>query len=44
LAGIIGSTRQWVTMTLTRYQKRGIIVNERGTIVIVRPQELREET
>jgi CRP/FNR family transcriptional regulator, cyclic AMP receptor protein len=44
LAGIIGSTRQWVTSTLTRYQKRGIIATERGAIVIVRPQELREET
>ena len=29
---------------LARYQRRGTIANERGTIVIVRPQELREET
>jgi CRP-like cAMP-binding protein len=44
LAGIIGSTRQWVTSTLTRYQKRGIVAVEHGTIVIARPSELREET
>jgi CRP-like cAMP-binding protein len=41
LASIIGATRQWVTSTLTRFQKRGIIVVERGAVVILRPAELR---
>ena len=42
LASIVGSTRQWVTSTLTRYHKRGIVAIERGSIVIERPDELRE--
>jgi CRP-like cAMP-binding protein len=43
LAGIIGATRQWVTSTLNRLQKRGIVTVERGTIVIVKPGDLRGE-
>lgn len=44
LAGIVGSTRQWVTATLRRFQESGIIVVERGTIVIRDPAALRAQT
>jgi CRP-like cAMP-binding protein len=44
LAGVIGATRQWVTSTLTRFQRRGFVTVERGAIVIVRPNDLRGET
>jgi CRP/FNR family transcriptional regulator, cyclic AMP receptor protein len=40
LAGIVGVTRQWVTSTLARFQERGIIRIERGTIVIERADRL----
>lgn len=43
LASIVGSTRQWVTSTLARYQRRGIISVERGAIIIERPHDLRAE-
>ncbi len=43
LAGIIGSTRQWVTATLARYQRRGIIKISDDRIVIVQPDTLRSE-
>lgn len=36
IASIVGSTRQWVTMTLDRLQKKGIISVARQTIVIER--------
>jgi CRP/FNR family transcriptional regulator, cyclic AMP receptor protein len=34
LAGIVGATRQWVTMTLDKFQKRGLISVSRQQIVI----------
>lgn len=40
LAHIIGSTRQWVTSTLTRFQKAGLITIRRNAIVIHRPEGL----
>jgi CRP/FNR family transcriptional regulator, cyclic AMP receptor protein len=43
LAGIVGSTRQWVTSTLRRFQTGGIIHVERGTIVIRDPEALRAQ-
>jgi CRP/FNR family transcriptional regulator, cyclic AMP receptor protein len=36
LATIVGATRQWVTMTLDRFQKQGIIAVSRQAIVIER--------
>lgn len=39
-AAIIGATRQWVTITLDRFQKRGIISTDRQTLVIERPDLL----
>jgi CRP-like cAMP-binding protein len=36
IATIVGSTRQWVTMTLDRFQKQGIISIARQSIVIER--------
>lgn len=36
IATIVGSTRQWVTMTLDRFQKKGIISVARQSIVIER--------
>jgi CRP-like cAMP-binding protein len=43
LAGVVGSTRQWVTSTLARFQKSRIISMERGAIIIERPAALRGE-
>ncbi len=40
LAAIVGSTRQWVTSTLARFQRAGIIRVERGVIHIMRPEAL----
>ena len=36
IATIVGSTRQWVTMTLDKFQKKGIISVARQSIVIER--------
>ena len=36
IATVVGSTRQWVTMTLDKFQKKGIISVSRQTIVIER--------
>lgn len=44
LAGIIGSTRQWVTATLARFQKRGLILVCGDHIEIMQPDILRAET
>jgi CRP/FNR family transcriptional regulator, cyclic AMP receptor protein len=41
LANLIGSTRQWVTVQLTRLQKRGVVHYNRGLIVIRDPAALR---
>ncbi|MFX4470265.1 helix-turn-helix domain-containing protein, partial [Acinetobacter baumannii] len=35
LANLIGSTRQWVTVQLSRMQARGVIRYHRGLIVIL---------
>jgi CRP-like cAMP-binding protein len=43
LAGIIGSTRQWVTATLARFQKRGLIVIADDYIEVVQSDVLRAE-
>lgn len=40
LANIVGSTRQWVTSTLSRFQKQGIISMDRDQIVILKPELL----
>lgn len=40
LAAIVGSTRQWVTTTLSRFQERGIVRMQRGQIVILEPDKL----
>jgi CRP/FNR family cyclic AMP-dependent transcriptional regulator len=42
LAGIVGSTRQWVTSTMSRLHRRGIVTVERDRIVIEQPEALRE--
>lgn len=42
LAHIVGVTRQWVTITLDRFQKKGIISVGRQTLVIERPDLLLE--
>lgn len=34
LAAIVGSTRQWVTMTLDKFQKKGLITASRGQLTI----------
>jgi CRP-like cAMP-binding protein len=44
LAGIIGSTRQWVTATLARFQKRGLIHITDDCITIVQADVLRAES
>ncbi|MEO1543755.1 MAG: Crp/Fnr family transcriptional regulator [Pseudomonadota bacterium] len=43
LAAIVGSTRQWVTSTLARFQKKGHLRIERNTIVVENPDGLRGE-
>jgi CRP-like cAMP-binding protein len=43
LASIVGSTRQWVTSTLNRFQGLVLIRVERGTIVVQDPEGLRAE-
>lgn len=40
LANIVGVTRQWVTITLDRFHKKGIISVGRQTLVIERPDLL----
>jgi len=42
LATIVGATRQWITATLDRFQRKGIINVARQTIVIERPDLLFE--
>jgi CRP/FNR family transcriptional regulator, cyclic AMP receptor protein len=40
IATIVGSTRQWVTMTLDKFQKQGVISIARQSIVIERYDQL----
>jgi len=44
IANLIGATRQWVTISLNRLQKRGIISQKRGILVIRTPDALRQLT
>ena len=44
MANLIGATRQWVTISLNRLQKRGIISQKRGIMVIRKPDMLRQLT
>jgi CRP/FNR family transcriptional regulator, cyclic AMP receptor protein len=44
IANLIGATRQWVTISLNRLQKRGIISQKRGMMVISKPDMLRHLT
>jgi CRP/FNR family transcriptional regulator, cyclic AMP receptor protein len=44
LAGIIGSTRQWVAATLQRFQRRGLITIAADYIEIVHTEGLRAES
>jgi CRP/FNR family transcriptional regulator, cyclic AMP receptor protein len=41
IASMVGATRQWVTMTLDRFQKNGIITMTRHAINIEKPDLLR---
>lgn len=43
LANIVGSTRQWVTRTLSRFKNKGWISMDRDHIVILRPDRLTGE-
>jgi CRP/FNR family transcriptional regulator, cyclic AMP receptor protein len=40
LASFIGSTRQWVTMQLSRLQRRGIVRYNRGILLVRRLEAL----
>jgi CRP-like cAMP-binding protein len=40
LAHMVGASRQWVTMTLDRLQKRGIVQVRKRQVVVLRPDEL----
>lgn len=40
IANIVGSTRQWVTTALARFQSKGLVTVERNRIVIHRPDLL----
>lgn len=44
IANLIGSTRQWVTISLNRLQKRGIITQRRGMMIIRQPDVLHDLT
>ncbi len=43
LAAIVGSTRQWVTSTLSRFRVAGCITIDKGAIIINDPDRLRLE-
>lgn len=42
IAALVGSTRQWVTMMLKRFQQDGIIVIDKSHIRLTRPGRLQE--
>jgi len=42
LAALVGSTRQWVTMMLKRFQREGIVSVDATHIRLVRPGRLQE--
>lgn len=37
---MVGSTRQWVTMMLKRFQREGIVTIDAGGVRIARPDRL----
>lgn len=43
MASIVGSTRQWVTMTLKRFETGGLIRIKGNTIILLKPSELSAE-
>ncbi len=43
LASIVGSTRQWVTMTLARFQKAGHIEMDRNVLTVLDAEALRAQ-
>jgi len=43
LASIVGTTRQWITSMLARFQSQGIVRIERGAIIIERADQLRKD-
>jgi CRP/FNR family transcriptional regulator, cyclic AMP receptor protein len=40
LAHLVGATRQWVTISLTRLQKAGVVQYRRGMLLIRKPDQL----
>ena len=40
LAHLVGATRQWVTISLTRLQKAGVLEYRRGMLLIRKPEQL----
>jgi CRP/FNR family transcriptional regulator, cyclic AMP receptor protein len=40
IANMIGSTRQWVTVSLNRLQRAGILTQKRGVLILIKPDEL----
>jgi CRP/FNR family transcriptional regulator, cyclic AMP receptor protein len=42
IANIVGSTRQWVTITMARFQKQGLVSVERDSIIIEDKEGLRQ--
>lgn len=42
LAALVGSTRQWVTTTLKRFQREGIVAVDKAHIRLLRPGRLQE--
>ncbi len=41
LAALVGGTRQWVSMTIERFRKRGLIDVSERRLVILKPEALR---
>jgi CRP-like cAMP-binding protein len=41
LAALVGATRQWISMTLERFRKRGLLATRNRRIIILQPAELR---
>jgi CRP-like cAMP-binding protein len=42
IAHMVGATRQWVTISLKRFESQGLIASRKSKIVIYRPEKLRE--
>jgi CRP/FNR family cyclic AMP-dependent transcriptional regulator len=41
LAAMVGATRQWVSMTIEKFRKRGLIDIRERRLVLLRPEALR---